>query len=47
MKTMYERLRAVKDVYSDKFPQGLSLLMMLFFIVFGAASMFFLLNAPG
>jgi len=34
--------------FSDKFPQGLSVLLILFFIVFGTASLFmFLLNTPG
>ena len=47
MKTMYENLRAIKDFKSDKFPQGLNILLMLFFIVFGAASLFLLLNSPG
>jgi len=47
MKTMYERLRSIQNFYSEKFPQGLSLALILFFIVFGAASLFMLLNTPG
>jgi hypothetical protein len=43
MKTIYKRILAVRDVTSDEFPQGLSIVLMIFFLLFGAASMFFLL----
>lgn len=46
MKTIYERIRAVRDVYSEHFPQGLSILLMLFFLVFGAVSLYFLIHSP-
>jgi len=45
MKMIYERIRAVKDIYSEHFPQGLSILLMLFFLVFGAISLYFLVNS--
>jgi hypothetical protein len=48
MKTMYERLRALGNVYSDKFPQGISFVLIVFFILFGTASLvMLLLNTPG
>ena len=47
MKTMYERLRAVKNIYSDKFPQGLSILLVLFFLIFGSVSLLVLLHTQG
>ncbi len=34
MKTIYERICAVRNIYSEHFPQGLSILLMLFFLVF-------------
>jgi hypothetical protein len=43
MKTIYKRILAVRDVKSDEFPQGLSIVMMIFFLLFGVASMFLLL----
>ncbi len=43
MKTIYNRLRAIRDVSSEDFPKGLSLLLVLFFLVFGAASLLLLL----
>jgi len=46
MKTFYERIRAVKDIYSEHFPAGLSILLVMFFIVFGTISLFVLLNSP-
>jgi hypothetical protein len=45
MKTMWERISAVKDVYSDKFTQGLGILLVLFFLTFGVASLYMLLNS--
>jgi hypothetical protein len=44
MKKMYEIIVSMKDVYSDRFPQRLSFLLILFFLVFGAVSLFFLLQ---
>ena len=46
MKTIYERIRAVKNVYSEHFPEGLSILLILFFIVFGTISLLILLHSP-
>jgi len=46
MKTIYERIRAVKDITSEHFPQGLSILLMLFFLVFGSISLYFLIHSP-
>jgi hypothetical protein len=46
MKAIYERIRAVRDIYSDYFPQGLSILLMLFFLLFGAVSLFILIQSP-
>ena len=46
MKTIWETLTSVKDVYSEKFPQGLIILLVLFFITFGAVSLFLLMNSP-
>jgi hypothetical protein len=46
MKTLYERIRAVSNFYSEYYPQGLSILLMVFFLVFGAVSLFFLLQSP-
>lgn len=43
MKTLYKRILAVKDVSSPDFPQGLSIVLMIFFLLFGAASMLILL----
>jgi hypothetical protein len=43
MKTFYKRILAVKDVSSDEFPQGLSIVLMIFFLLFGAASLLILL----
>lgn len=43
MKTFYNRIRAVRNVASEDFPQGLSILLILFFLLFGTASMFLLL----
>jgi hypothetical protein len=43
MKTLYKRILAVRNVSSEDFPQGLSLLMLIFFLLFGTASMFLLL----
>ena len=43
MKTIYKRILAVRNVASEDFPQGLSIVMMIFFILFGAASMLMLL----
>lgn len=46
MKKVYENISAVKNVYSEKFPQALSILLILFFVVFGTASLFLLINIP-
>ena len=46
MKTIYERICAVKDVYSEHFSEGLSILLVLFFVVFGAISLYVLINSP-
>jgi hypothetical protein len=43
MKTLYKRILAVRNVSSEEFPQGLALVMIIFFLVFGTASMFLLL----
>jgi hypothetical protein len=43
MKTFYNRIRAIRNVSSDEFPQSLSILLIIFFVLFGTASMFFLL----
>jgi hypothetical protein len=43
MKTLYKRILAVRNVSSEEFPQGLSIVMIIFFLLFGAASMFLLL----
>jgi hypothetical protein len=45
MKTIYERIRAVKNVYSEHFPEGLSILLLLFFIIFGTLSLYILLHS--
>lgn len=47
MKALYEKLLAIGNVYSDKFPHALSLGLILFLLIFGAGSMYFLLNATG
>ncbi len=43
MKTLYKRILAVRNVSSDEFPQGLSIVLMIFFVLFGTVSMFLLL----
>jgi hypothetical protein len=43
MKAFYNRILAIRNVSSDEFPQALSIILMAFFIVFGAASLFLLL----
>jgi hypothetical protein len=43
MKTLYKHIRAVRNVSSDEFPQALSILLLIFFLVFGTACMFMLL----
>jgi hypothetical protein len=43
MKTLYKRILAVRNVSSEDFPQGLSILLMIFFLLFGTASLFLLL----
>jgi len=45
MKTIYERIRAVRNIYSEHFPEGLSILLVLFFIVFGTLSLYVLLHS--
>lgn len=46
MKTIYKRIRAVKNVSSEHFPEALSLLLVVFFIVFGSLSLYILLHSP-
>jgi hypothetical protein len=43
MKAFYKRILAVRNVSSDEFPQALSILLVIFFLIFGTASMFLLL----
>lgn len=43
MKTLYKRILAVRNVASEEFPQGLALIMIIFFVLFGTVSMFLLL----
>jgi hypothetical protein len=46
MKKIYERIHAVRNVYSEHFPEGLSILLVLLFIVFGAISLHILIHSP-
>lgn len=46
MKAIYERIRAVGNIYSEYFPQGLSILLILFFLLFGVISLFILIQSP-
>jgi hypothetical protein len=43
MKTLVKRIRAIRNVASEDFPQALSIILMIFFLLFGTASMFLLL----
>lgn len=43
MKAFYNRLLAIRNVSSDEFPQALSIILMVFFVVFGTASLLLLL----
>lgn len=43
MKTFYKLILAVKDVSSDEFPQALSIVLMIFFLLFGAVSLLILI----
>ena len=44
MKTNIKKLAGVKKFYTRDYAKRLSLLMLLFFIVFGAVSLYVLLN---
>ena len=45
MKTVLERLGVADNVSLEEFKKGTAILMILFFLVFGAASLFILLNS--
>jgi hypothetical protein len=45
MKTMLERLGVTKDAPFADFKKGTAILMILFFLTFGAASLIVLLNS--
>ena len=45
MKTVLERLGVAEDVPLDKFRKSTAILMILFFLMFGAASLIVLLNS--
>ena len=45
MKTVMERLGVAKDGPLEDFRKGTSVLMILFFLIFGAASLLVLLNS--
>lgn len=46
MKTVLERLGVAHDAPLDRFKKGTAILMILFFLMFGAASLLVLLNSP-
>jgi len=43
MKPIFNMIRAVNNISSDEFPKALSILLIVFFVVFGIASMYILL----
>ena len=45
MKTVLARLGVADNVPLEKFKKGTAILMILFFLVFGAASLFVLINS--
>ena len=45
MKTVLERLGIAKDAPFEKFKKSTAILMILFFLTFGAASLMILLNS--
>jgi hypothetical protein len=45
MKTVLERLGVVDNDSLEKFKTGTAILMILFFLMFGAASLFVLINS--
>jgi hypothetical protein len=45
MKTVFERLGVAGNVPLEKFKKGTAILMILFFLIFGAASLFILINS--
>ncbi len=45
MKTVLERLGVADDVPLEKFRKGTAILMILFFLMFGAVSLIVLLNS--
>lgn len=47
MKTIYKKWLLASNVRSEKFPKVVSIMLVLFFLVFGSASMLFLLHTPG
>ncbi len=46
MQTVFERLGVAGNVPLEKFKKGTAILMILFFLIFGAASLFMLINSP-
>ncbi len=46
MKSIYNKFRTIGDLNSKHFPTFLSLVLMLFFAVFGSLSLFILLQSP-
>lgn len=45
MKTVLERLGVAENVPLEKFKKGTAILMILFFLMFGTASLFVLINS--
>ena len=45
MKTVLERLGVTKDASLERFRMGAAILMILFFLTFGAASLMILINS--
>ncbi|HYC39992.1 MAG TPA: hypothetical protein VEB63_05830 [Chitinophagaceae bacterium] len=46
MKSIYKKLSRLKKKYADDYAGRLSILMLLFFLLFGTVSLYFLLQSP-
>ena len=46
MKSIYKKLSRLKKKYTDDYAGRLSILMLLFFLLFGTVSLYFLLQSP-
>jgi hypothetical protein len=44
MKSIYKKMISLKNIYINDYSKRISLFMLLFFVVFGIASLYLLLN---